>query len=78
MAFDLATIEAKSRPQGPRCTVGILLDELNDHDTKILTVAMERPAIAGTAIAEYLTEQGHPMNASPINRHRKGRCSCGT
>lgn len=61
--------------KGPQCTVGALLDTLDDKDEAALLAIMERnPNDLATNrwIADFLVADGHPrIQAATINRHRR-------
>lgn len=65
------------KPKGPRCTIGILLNELDDIDRKALTKALESH-MTGESIGQALRDEGHPVSGPTIQRHRRKQCSCGT
>ena len=64
-------------PNGPRCTVGAILDKLDDDDRAALTAALDDDEVQGSGLARLLSSRGHKVNGNTIQRHRRGDCSCG-
>jgi hypothetical protein len=56
------------------CKVKDIVDQLAPEDREILNRAWSTHS--ADAIAKALTEDGHPVAASTVTRHRLGRCSC--
>lgn len=68
-----------TRIPGPKCSVGILLTELDDLDAKALTKALEpNSGFKGSDIASALRSEGYHMKGHTVQRHRNGECGCGT
>jgi len=63
-------------PQGPRCGLEVLLEDLQKPDADDLRDAMANPRIRTSVISKVLAEQGHFISVSAIGRHRKGECRC--
>lgn len=78
MTLDLEAMRQKSKPARPRCTFGIVAEQLDADDLAVVDAAMSDPGITGTAIAEVLRGEGHDITATTVQRHRRGECSCGT
>jgi hypothetical protein len=63
--------EAPSAPRGPRCTVGIILDELDASTAQKVRDVLDTPAISSTQIADTLIGSGHQVQAPAVARHRR-------
>lgn len=61
---------------GPNCSVAELLGRLPKDLVGDLNEALAS-AVPATAISRALVKLGHDMSASPLQRHRRGDCSCG-
>ena len=62
-----------------RCSVTILLDELDNTDRATLLAAFGDTRIGNAMIARALAAEGHThIRANTIGRHRQGACSCGS
>lgn len=65
---------------GPKCTVSMLLDQLDDTDGQELVelLAGDRPTsvIARALVRLDWTVNGRPIASQTLGRHRKGECSC--
>lgn len=70
-----ALAEASNVRAGGRCTLGILLNALDDVDKRALNNALSSD-LQGEQIAAVLRGEGHQMKADTVQRHRKKRCSC--
>jgi hypothetical protein len=82
--IDLATAlqSVEQTGKGPRCSVGLLLDELDDVSRAALIAAMGNPRKMGTEILEALVLAGITnVPVTSINRHRvlpgsPRKCAC--
>jgi len=70
-----ALAEQKTTIKGPRCTVGVIFDNLDTTDTLALTEALES-TMTGQGIANALKSEGHKVPAATIQRHRRKECNC--
>lgn len=72
-----AALSEQARPvPGPKCSVGQLLNELDDIDAQALRNALESN-MRGESISTALRGEGHRIAGTTIQRHRRNRCSCG-
>lgn len=74
MTSALAAKKAKQR--GPRCGLGVLLQNLDDIDRQALLNALESDMFS-TDIAEALRDEGHLIRHDAVQRHRRRSCACG-
>jgi hypothetical protein len=75
-AFDF---DGNRRRQGAFCTMGQLLETLNEQDRQTLVDVMNDPTWTSTRISDVLkTDQagGHAIGPHVISRHRSRRCQC--
>lgn len=72
--------EEPTPPRGPRCTVKTILDQLDPATGRKLHDLLDSPAISATQIADALNDNGYPVQAPAVARHRRrGRsngCRC--
>lgn len=59
-----------------RCTVALILQDLDPADRGALEAAMLDGTLTGRVIAEVLTRRGHKVGSGAILNHRNKRCSC--
>lgn len=71
-----ALSEQASAPGRMRCTVGLLLRELDDIDAQALRKAIDS-GMEGSRIAAALSSEGHRVAGQAIQRHRRRQCNCG-
>ena len=71
-----AAIKAAGRPQGPRCSVAVIRDDLPPDDARDLIAAMADPTVHATTIAAVLKERGYQIRGDTIRRHIKHECNC--
>lgn len=65
----------KAAPQrGPRCSVCVVLQELNAKDRDALTEALADPSFTSVAISAALQAEGYDVAPQPLQRHRRGDC----
>lgn len=77
MSLKAAVAEAVLAP-GPKCKIGLKLDELKGKARAELAEVLEGP-INGAAVARGMTaEYGERFVEDAVRRHRSGRCSCGS
>lgn len=74
LADDLAAADP-TRP-GPRCTVGVAMEQMSDEDRAALAAAFARDDLPTTRIAEILQANGYDLKALTVHRHRRGGCRC--
>ena len=68
---------ASSTSRGPRCGFSFVIDALPPDDLAVLDTVMADPLVTSIRIAEVLEAEGHRISSFTVNRHRRGRCSCG-
>lgn len=75
---DRLTVEQQTNRRA-RCSIDILLDDLNDDDRDTLLAAFTDSRIGNAMIARALAAEGYGhIRANTVSRHRQGNCSCGT
>lgn len=62
--------------KGPRCLMGLLLEELPKSEAEALRRALADPNWRTTAIREALYAEGHKLSQTSVARHRRGACQC--
>jgi len=63
---------------GPTCRVYKILGTLETKDFDTLSAVLDKnSAWSSTQIAAILSDQGHPIKADALQRHRRGACECG-
>lgn len=62
--------------KGPRCTMGVLLEELPKSEAQALRDALADPNWRTTWIRDALQEEGHALSHTSVARHRRGACQC--
>lgn len=66
--------------KGPRCTVGVLLDSLNNQDKEALVAALANKQVSGASLSVLLNDYGFSIGAFTINNHRRSAtgtgCAC--
>jgi hypothetical protein len=70
-----AAIAREARPSGPRCSVAVLLGNLDAADRSALLDALSSD-IPAAVLGRALKAEGHQVAQGTIQRHRKGECSC--
>ena len=71
-----AVLSEQAASRGPmKCTVGLLLRDLDDLDAKALRNALNS-GLEGSKISFALSHEGHRVAAQAIQRHRRGLCNC--
>jgi hypothetical protein len=77
---DLSDFVALSTPQkGPRCSVAIGLEVLDDEHRTRLLAAVASPEVTATAIQVRTGQDDWPgpkVNDRAVSRHRRGLCQC--
>jgi len=63
--------------KGPRCSIYLLLLQLDADETAALNTALADERFTSVAIADALQAEGYAVKESPLRRHRLGRCACG-
>ena len=71
-------IAAARKQPGGKCTVGKLRSTLTAADLQALDAALADPDVSSGQIIDGLRAEGHEATRSPIDRHRRGECACGT
>ncbi|CAB4173508.1 hypothetical protein UFOVP955_32 [uncultured Caudovirales phage] len=63
---------------GPTCGVYKILGTLESKDFETLSAVLDKNSPwTSTQIAAILSDQGHPIKADALQRHRRGACECG-
>ena len=76
MALSLDDFTSASRPKRMQCTLGQVLDALDDDDEKVVRAAIADENVTHSAIAKVLVANGHTITQGVVGRHRKGDCAC--
>lgn len=61
---------------GPKCTVKVLLEQLNEHDAAAVKAALADPRTAAADLSAVLRNNGFRIMPQTIRRHRNDLCSC--
>lgn len=82
-AIEAALRALKAKKRGPQCSVGALLDELQETDPaghQALIEILENRDITAPVIANALAQLGYKVHRDTIVRHRRrakgSGCSC--
>lgn len=67
--------EARNPMPGPRCSVAIITQGLDDVDRKALERTLASDLNSET-ISEVLQSAGLRVSGATLQRHRRGKCSC--
>lgn len=82
MAFMDTVAAMAEEAKGPGCSIKKIRGQLDAADNATLTEVLESPRtstlIAKALAAEGIRVSGKAVSAETVQRHRKGRCSCGT
>tara|TARA_R110000868_G_scaffold292879_1_gene553390 strand:+ start:474 stop:713 length:240 start_codon:yes stop_codon:yes gene_type:complete len=76
LADALATVLA-SKP-GPKCTVSRLLAKLDPAERADYEAALANDELSAVTICKAFALEGHSVSRSPVERHRRGGCACGS
>jgi hypothetical protein len=60
----------------PTCTVAGLFDSMTPEDAAELGAVLADRSIAATTISRVLMARGFDVRAQPLQRHRRGECTC--
>lgn len=63
--------------KGPRCTVGVLLDSLNNQDKEALVAALANRQVSAASLSLLLREHGHTIGPFTISNHRRSATGAG-
>lgn len=61
---------------GLPCSIGALLDSLDDAEAKALQQMLDSTAWNATMIYDAVRDEGHMIGRQSINRHRGRKCRC--
>lgn len=78
---DLANLEtARKNTGGARCRVAVVMDQMTDAEKESFRHLLDETEVFGTQIAAVLRQNGHEINGSHIQHHRRrvksGGCIC--
>lgn len=76
MTFANRARAAQQLRKGGTCTVGVMLDGMDEKLRAEVETAIDDLSIYATIIADLLTKDGYEMTPETLNRHRRGRCLC--
>ena len=65
--------------QGPRCTTGLLLEDLDATDPKaaeVLRAQLANPRMPASELSRRLESAGIHLKAHTMQHHRRGDCQC--
>lgn len=73
---DLQNASLLAPNMGGKCLTCELLKQLPDPERELLEhlLATDKTKVPGSAIARILGNNGHPIKAQNVNRHRNGEC----
>lgn len=77
-AFE-ADVRSKSRPRGPRCSVGVMLENLSEEGRRaVINILKDRGSFGTPAVVGALRDRlgGAAPSAWSISNHRRGKCAC--
>ena len=77
MALADALAQASSRSH-MKCAVGTVAAQLDPKDRAAFDAALARKSKTSRDIVADMTSHGYPLTLSPVMRHRRGDCTCGT
>lgn len=72
-----ADIRARTVVKGPPCSIRIILGALPPEDSADLIDVLADPTVTASAIVEGLRLRNVEVQATTIQRHRRGLCKCG-
>ena len=75
MTMAAALAANKEVNRGPRCTLCLLLEKLDEADREALGMALADESFTHTAIARALKAEGYNVTANTVQRHRTRGCS---
>lgn len=68
------------QPKGTRCTVSVMLDQLEPRESKAVVEAIDDDKVSLTALSRILLLHGHTISARTLRRHRNRNqgdgCAC--
>jgi hypothetical protein len=70
-----AALAEAGKPSVGKCSIGQLIDKLDDLDRQALLNAFSSE-LKGEQIAAALRSEGHQVQGQTIQRHRRGGCNC--
>lgn len=76
-SIDLADFRAAAGAYPVRCTVALLLQQLDADQAARLSAALAADDIQHAAIVRVVDRWGHRLGYDAVKRHRKGDCRCG-
>jgi hypothetical protein len=65
-----------SRRKGSRCTISVILTQLDAKDADELVIALADPFIPNVAISRVLRKRDQVIAPQTVGRHRRGDCLC--
>lgn len=77
MAFADALADQQRTIKGPSCSVGALLDNLDDDQADEVRSAIHNHSVQLAAISRAIrAEFGAQVGTDAVSRHRRGDCTC--
>lgn len=77
---DLSRIRDFQQRRGSACSVGALLDTIEEKTRDVLIKHLDDATISAAALAKVLERHGHRINSTTIRRHRRRKmgegCAC--
>lgn len=68
---DLAHLEAVKPLHGPRCTIEVILEQVQPAEAQAIIEAIDNHRIAASVLARTLTQNGYRVAQRTITRHRR-------
>ena len=78
MALADALAQVLATRPGPRCTIAKLLDGIPPADRPDYIAALADENLSAVTICKAFAMEGHSVTRSPVERHRRGECACGS
>ena len=78
MALADALAQVLATRPGPRCNVAKLLDGIPADERPDYVAALADENLSAVTICKAFGMEGHAITRSPVERHRRGECACGS
>jgi hypothetical protein len=65
-----------AREVGPRCSIELVLERMDEVDREDLVAALADRSLASTTISLALQAEGYSVRAPSVAYHRRGDCRC--
>ena len=78
MALADALAQVLATRPGPRCNIAKLLDGIPPDERPDYVAALADENLSAVTIVRAFGLEGHAIGRSPVERHRRGDCACGS